>query len=467
MDPHNISSVVSWNAVYNVCETLVTFEDGATAGRLVEDWSVDGTVYTFELTEGVSFHPPIDRELVAEDVVYSFDRMRSEDATTDDVRATVDRVEATGDHEFEIELAEPFGPFLQYLARVHWVVVPEEAVEEQGGSIGDLQEPVGTGPFVFEEQQPGDFLRLSAFDDYHVDGFPYADEVEITITPDEDARSLAVRNDDVDFARNVPYRDAETLESEDGTKVAVDEGAGWAQVHINCSREPWDDPAVRRAVAHVIDREAVVETTLAGYGNAAIQPFPEDNFWHYDQVDNARTRDVEAARSILEEAGNPLDGETLTIKTTSRYPVMETTAEILQANLAEAGIDAEIDNLEWGTMLDDFLNANFGAMAFSVPYKVDPDRHYHGFLQPDGWNQYGDDQPDADRMRELIEAGRTELDQDAREELYRELEGLVQKNVPWISVVHSHNVNGMRESVSGFEQWVLPYDRYWKLRKGE
>lgn len=467
LDPHNVSSVVSWNAVYNICETLVTFEDGEIVGEIAEDWSVDGLVYTFQIREGIQFHPPVSRELTAEDVAYSINRMRTDDAATDDIRNNVARADATDEYEVEIELEDSFGPFLPFLARPNFVIVPEEAVSEQGGTIGDFQKPVGTGPFVFEEHEQGDFFRLSAFDDYRHEEYPYVEEVEVTITPDEDSRSLAVRNDDVDFARNIPYRDVESVQNEAGTKVTFNEGTQWAQIHLNCSHEPWDNPAVRRAVAHVFDREAVIETALSGFGTPAWQPYPEGNFWHFDGLENSRERDPDRAQEILDEAGNPLEDETLTIKTTSAFPVMEATAEILQANLTEVGIDAEINNLEWGTLLDDFLERNYGAMAFAVPFKEDPDRHYFGFLEEDGHNQYGQDQPDVDRIRELIVEGRRELDQSVRADIYRELEELVQEHVPWISVSHAPDVTGLRENVSGVETWFLPYDRYWKIRKEE
>ncbi|MFP8955448.1 ABC transporter substrate-binding protein [Natrialbaceae archaeon A-CW3] len=462
LDPHNVSSVVSWNAIYNICETLITFDDGEAVGRLADDYEVDGTTYTFHLKEGVQFHDGYG-EMTAEDVVYSFDRMMDEDATTSpDLLATVEDVRAVDEYEVEVELQETFGPFIQYLARVHWVIVPEDAVEEQGGSIDDFQEPVGTGPFAFEEYTPDSSLVMSAFDDYHVEDAPHVDEVELVITPDADARVLAIQNDDLDFAREVPGRHAESLQNDDDTKVALSEATGWAMIHINCSEPPWDEPAVRRAAAHAIDRDAVIDAALFGFGSAGVQPFPEGNVWNYD-IDNERWQDLEEAERILEDAGNPLEGETLEIKVTSEYSIQEAMGEIIQANFAEIGVDVELNNQEWGTHLNDFVESNFGALSFSVPYKVDPDRHYYGFLVEGGYNRYGDDQPDADRIRELLELGRDELDEDERLEIYGELEELVQEHVPWVSVAHTDDINGLRANVYGFEEWTLPYDRYWTM----
>ena len=461
LDPHNISSVVSWNAVYNMCEGLVTVGEDGPVGRLAEDFEVDDTIYRFTLKQGVQFHDGYG-ELTAEDAVYSFERMMDEDATTSsDLVEFVDEVRAVDEYEIEIELNQTFGPLLSYLTRVHWVLVPEDAVEDQGGEIGDFQEPVGTGQFVFEEYAPDDRLVMSAFDDYHGEG-ALVDEVEITIVPDEDARSLALQNDDLDFVRGLPGRDAESVDQDEDTKVRLTENSGWAQLHINASEEPWDDPAVRRAVAHCLNRQAVVDTAAFGFGRAAWQPFPEGDFWHHD-LDNEREFDPEEAQRILDEAGNPLDGVTLEVKSTSAYPMMEAQAEILQANLAEIGVDVEINSQEWGTHLTDFVESNFGALAFSVPYKVDPDEDYYGFLEEGGYNKYGDDQPDAERIRELLEEARDEVEPEARREYYAELEELVQEHVPWVSVAYTDNVNGLRENVYGFETWTLPYNRYWTM----
>jgi len=468
LDPHRTDSVVSWVVNYNICETLVTFEEGAPSDRLASDWSIsdDGTEYTFTLKEGVMFHPPVDREMVAEDVVYSFERMNQESAMGGSLSA-VESVEATGDYEVTFTLTGAFAPLINFLARVPWVVIPEESVENQGGELGDVQEPVGTGPFVFDEYESGNFLRLTAFDDYRVEDVPYLDAVRVQPIPDPDSRVAAVQAGDVDMARQIPGQDAGELESAEGVSVLQQRGTTWAQVHINCNEPPWDDPAVRRAVAHIIKRGDIVDAGVSGYGRAAWQPYPEQSIWNYDLGDSARERDVEGAQQILDDAGNPLEGETLSIKANTSYPIMETTANLLVAELNAAGIDAETEILEWGTQLNDFLEGNYSAMAFSVPFKIDPDRHYYNFIHPDSpqFNNYTEDQPDAERMVELLEKGRTETDQETRVETYTELQRLVNKNLPWISVARTDDLVGLRSNVGGYQSWLLPYTRWWTMYK--
>ncbi|NHX35169.1 MULTISPECIES: ABC transporter substrate-binding protein [Halolamina] len=466
LDPHRTESVVSWVVVFNVCETLITFEDGAPAGRLATDWEIgeDGRTYTFTLTEDARFHPPVDRGMTAEDVVYSFERMNQDGAMGSDL-AAVEAVEATGEYEVTFTLAETFAPFFNFLGRVPWVIVPEEAVEEQGGDLGEFQEPVGTGPFQFDEHEPGDHLTLTAFDDYRADDVPLLDAVEITPIPDADSRVSALRGGDVDMVRGVGGSDADVVRNDAETKLSRQRGTEWGQLHINCSEPPWDDPAVRRAVAHAMDRGAIVDAAVSGYGQPAWQPYAEESVWHYDLGDSRRTHDPERARQILDDAGNPLESETLTIKTNTRYGLMETTAELLVAQLAQAGIDAETEVLEWGTQLSDFVGGNFGAMAFSVPFKIDPDRHYYGFIHPEGtqFNHYGEDQPDAQRMYELLEQGRSETDRDERVEIYSEFEKLVNEHCPWISVARADGLAGLRADVYGVQPWLLPYTRFWTM----
>jgi peptide/nickel transport system substrate-binding protein len=148
---------------------------------------------------------------------------------------------------------------------------------------------------------------------------------------------------------------------------------------------------------------------------------------------------------------------------------METTADLLVAELDAAGIDAETEVIEWGTQLEDFVTGSFDAMAFSVPFKIDPDRHYFDFIHPDGsqFNSYTEDQPDAQRMYDLIEEGRTNPNQDARVEAYTELEELINKNVPWVSVALTDDLIGLRSDVGGYESWLLPYSRWWTMFKQE
>ncbi len=470
LDPHVTSSVVSWVVNYNICETLITFEDGAPAARLADDWRIGdgGTTYTFTLKQGVQFHPPTSREMVAEDVVYSFRRMNQEGAKGGDL-AAVESVEATGEYEVTFTLSQTFAPFFNFLGRVPWVVIPEEAVADQGGELGAFQEPVGTGPFQFGEHEQGDFLRMDAFEAYREDNVPLLDAVEVRPIPDADSRVAALRSGDIDMARAVLGKDAATIQDDDETKLSRQKATGWAQVHINCSEPPWDEPAVRRAVAHAVDRDAIVDAGVSGYGTAAWQPYSTESVWNYDLGDAKRRQDIEKAQQILDDAGNPLAGETLTIKANTRYTIMETTANLLVAQLAEAGIDAEVEILEWGTQLSDFINANFGAMAFSVPFKIDPDRHYYGFIHPstNQWNKYGEEQPDAQRMYDLVAQGRSETDQQARVDIYTEFQALVNKNVPWISIARTDDLVGLRANVNGNQPWLLPYTRYWTMWKGE
>lgn len=465
LDPYLTDSATAWEVIYNVCETLVTFDaDGQLVGRLAADWSVDGSTYTFRLREGVQFHPPVSRELVADDVVYSFDRMRADESGLKGDLSNLATVEATGDYEVRMELDGTFAPFAAFLGRVPWVIVPREAVEEQGGAIGDFQRPVGTGPFRIESYTPGEELRLAAFEEYRDSGVPAESRLRLRPVPDADSRVAALRSGDVDVAP-IPGKDAGTIASGAETRTFEQSATTWAQVHINCSQPPWDDPAVRRAVAHVVDRSAIVEAGASGYGSAAWQAYPEGEFWHADLSESRRERDVDAARRILADAGDPLANETLSIKTNASFPIMSTTAELLVANLRAAGIDAEVNSIEWGTQLNDFLEGNFGAMAFSVPYKIDPDRHVFGFLHPSGtqFNNYGEEQPDASRMYDLTMRGRTTTDREERRSIYAELWRLINRNVPWISVGLTDTILGANAAVSGYEGWTLPYTRYWTL----
>jgi peptide/nickel transport system substrate-binding protein len=467
-DPHRTATAHSWAAIYNVCETLLTFEDGQLAGRLAEDWSVsdDGTEYTFTLRDA-KFHPPVDRELVAEDVVYSFERMIENETIMASDLSVVESVEATGEKEVTFTLASVFGPFLAFLVPVPRVVVPEEAVEEQGGGLGDLQEPVGTGPFRFGEYQSGERLRLDAFDDYHREEYPYVDAVEYVVMKDGESRVLALRNGDVDVARQVAGKDAETLEGGQDTKINRQEYARGGGLFINNSEPPWDDPAVRRAIAHLIDRPAVTEAGLFGFAEAATQPFSPNSFWHVEDPENVRTRDVEAAERILAEAGNPLEGETLSIQTENDVLLNKSVGTVLEQNLSEAGIDVELDVVDHSTLVSDFVDGSYGASTFSLPQKVDPDRYFWNFMHPDPpqYFHYGEDQPDADRIYELIVEGREEPDNDRRKEIYAELLGLVNEHAPFIPVAFQHYVVGARASVQGYESWLLPFNRLWKVWK--
>jgi peptide/nickel transport system substrate-binding protein len=458
LDPHIATGGATMTYLYNVYETLVWFdrESGELKGRLAEDWTFedDGQTVIFDLKQGLQFHEPVGRELVADDVVYSYERMTREGTTIRGDFGPVAEFEAIDDYTVDVSLAMPFTPHVNNQARPRTVILPEET-RDSGNELGTIQEPVGTGPFEFSDFQQGDSLTLTAFDDYRADEYPYFDEVELVFTPDDESRSLAVRTGDVDYARELPLSSVGGMENEGGVRTMINRRVNIARLNINCGQEPLDDPDVRRAISHAVDRNGIVEAGAFGYGEPATQPYPTDSPWHSD-LDTVREYDIDAAEELLDDAGG-ID-ETITIKHGSGDLVAETMASVTQDSLEDLGVDVETNGMDTASLTGDWIQGNYDILT-SIISNPDPHLDYAPFItEAYGLNlsQYDSDQPDHDRMIELLRSGAAVSDRSTRKQSYKELRNLVQDHVPIVEVILVDFVHGLQEDVKGVVQDPTP-----------
>ncbi len=273
LDPHLTSLTAAWHVIEFVYNTLVTTNAALEpVPSLAEDWTIsdDGITYTFMLRSGVKFHNG--RDLVAEDVKYSYERILTDPASPNASElASVDTIEVPDDSTVVITLKAPDSSFLAKLMGSSLSIVPKEAVEE----FGDLkQNMVGTGPFKFVEYVPNSMVTLEANPDYWEEGIPYVDGMELQIIPDQTARSTALTSGTVDFIEYAPVQDLPIYESDDTIVVTGDENTNIRYMALNVSREPFDKLEVRQAIAKVIDRQPIVDSAVFGAGTRHEHPFP-------------------------------------------------------------------------------------------------------------------------------------------------------------------------------------------------
>ncbi len=453
LDPHKNAAVIGWNILHHICEKLLNYDStGNIIPELATSWEVgdDGKTYTFHLVKGAKFHNG--REFVASDVKYSYERMKSEGSLVAKYFEKVDKVEVIDDYTVRFKLAEVYAPFLSFVARIGSHIVPEEEVKAQGGNIGDFQKPVGTGPFKFVEYKSDTHVIVERFDDYRIKGLPYLDRIRFIPIKDDRSRLSALQVGDVDVIANVPYKDADRLGSTPQFKIAEATGASWYQIYFNNQNIP---VKIRQALAHGIRKQDVVETGLYGHGAVAEGPYAPSNPWFVDPG-NFRKFDPELARKLYQEAGV----STEKIKTNSQYEIMQRTAIVAQANMQEIGFTLEIVQMDWPSMLQDFLKKNYTAMTFGIPLKNDPDEYYGAFLKKDGWLNYENEE-----VWRLIDQGTKEVDFAKRKAIYGEIQKHVNRDVPWVSIAHLNSIQGMKQTVMGFEPWVFGYLRFHKVWK--
>lgn len=361
---------------HNVYEGLVRIDrNGDIVPALAASWetSEDGLTWTFTLQEGVTFHNG--DPLTPKDVVAALGRAADPDSghTHPEYYGAIESVTSEGSN-IVITLSQPAASLLYNLAR------PDSIIYQAGTEGTQASEPVGTGPFRFAEWLEGSEVRLEKYPDYY--GTPaYLDSVTFRIIEDTNAQLAALQAGDIDMV-GVALSPENALQLEGSADIKVTEGSSTTEITmaLNNTREPLNDPLVRQAITHAIDKNAIVEGAMFGYGTvigthaSPIEPYYE-NLEPYPY-------DPEAARSLLAEAGYP-DGLTLDFELPP-YPYEKRAGEVIAQQLSEVGITVNLTNVEWTTWLERIFTAgdyDMTIIGHSEPRDIgvygNPDYYYH------------------------------------------------------------------------------------------
>ena len=350
----------------NVFEGLTRFEgDGAVVPGLAKSWEIsdDGTVYTFNLNSGVSFHDGTDMD--AEDVKFSLDRARAEDSTNAQKRlfSGITDVTVVDPMTVKVTLDQPNGSFLFNMAWGDAVIVAPESIENIASN------PIGTGAFTLSDWVQGDRLELTRNENYW--GNPAAlESATFRFISDPTAAFAAVMAEDVDVFVGFPApENLPQFEADSRFQVLVGNTEGETILSTNNKMPPFDNLLVRKAVAHAIDRQAIIDGAMFGYGTPIGTHFAPHNPDYVDLLGNS-PYDPAKAKQFLAEAGFP-DG----FKTTLKLPppsYARRGGEIIASQLRKVGIDAEISNLEWSQWLEEVFKAkDFGLSIVSHTEPMD------------------------------------------------------------------------------------------------
>ena len=350
----------------NVFEGLTRFDgDGAVVPGLAKDWDIsgDGTVYTFNLNSGVTFHDGTSMD--AADVKFSLDRARSEDSTNAQkgLFAGITDVTVIDPMIIKVTLDQPNGSFLFNMAWGDAVIVAAESIENIASN------PIGTGAFEFSDWVQGDRLELVRNDDYW--GTPAVLETAtFRFISDPTAAFAAVMAEDVDVFVGFPApENLPQFEADSRFQVLVGNTEGETILSTNNKMPPFDNLLVRKAVAHAIDRQAIIDGAMFGYGTPIGTHFAPHNPDYVDLLANSPYDPVKA-KAFLAEAGFP-DGFTTTLKLPPPSYARRG-GEIIASQLRQIGINAEISNLEWSQWLDEVFKAkDFGLSIVSHTEPMD------------------------------------------------------------------------------------------------
>lgn len=380
LDPTSAAAGAIDSVLYsNVFEGLTRFMgDGSVVAGLAASWeiSADGSVYTFKLRDGVTFHDGTSMD--ATDVKFSLDRARAEESTNAQkaLFAGITSVKVIDPLTVKVTLDKPNGNFLFNMAWGDAVIVAPESIE------GIKQTPIGTGAFKFVNWVQGDKIELARNEAYWGTA-PALETATFKFISDPTAAFAAVMAEDVDVFTGFPApENLPQFEADPRFQVLVGSTEGETILSTNNKMPPFDNPKVREAMSHAIDRQAIVDGAMFGYGTPIGTHFAPHNPAYVD-LKSGSNYDPAKAKALLAEAGFA-DG----FETTLHLPppsYARRGGEIIAAQLAEVGIKAEITNVEWAQWLETvFRGKNFGLTIVSHTEPMD----INIYANPDYYFQY-------------------------------------------------------------------------------
>lgn len=456
----------------HVLEGLVAYAtDFSVQPMLAEsvEISEDGLTYTFPLRRGVKFHNG--EEMTAEHVKWSWDRYM--DPATDwrclsyfsgENGPEVTAMEIVDDYTVQFTLAEPSATFLGNLARFDCgstAVIHPDSIDADGEWIG----PVSTGPFVFGDIRPGQYIDLLKFDDYASrsepsDGYAGAkevlvDRVRFHVLPEAAVKKTAFMAGDLDITA-VPPSDIEEVEAGAGNVLVTVPTATWDALLINTRDPLLSDHRIREAIASAIDQDALSEVTTEGRGQATRSPVPPMSAFYTEVQDTGIPYDPDRARALLEEAG--YDGAPITILTNRRSGGYFERALVAQSMLAAVGINAQLETMEWGTQLEKYLTGDYQMQSFAYSTRLDPALSFEMIT--------GDHPRKVLRTEEaqaLVDQAMSVSDPAQRQELIDALQREYIDVIPAVSLGHRTMFYAMKENLTGFKGWGAAKEIFWNV----
>jgi len=412
IDPLFYNRLVEWSA------------EGKLEPSLAQSWSTsaDGKTWIFKLRPGVKFHNG--RELVADDVKYSYERVLDPKLGSGGrgYLSAIENIEIADKHTVRITTKQPSASLLAGMAGNWSSIVPREVIEQRG----DLRRTaVGTGPFILQEWIPQSHLKARKNPDYWDKGKPYVDAVEIKIIPDEGNIIAQLRTGNIHHALLEDNKNYLLVKDDKRLTALRSPRLGFDMVNVNHGRKPFTDVRVRQALALAVDRAEILQAAAAGLGSVtgpltpAMKPWalPVETFkeWY--------TPNPDRAKKLLAEAGFP-SGFKTTLKVIPTFPTMVAGAQVIAAQLKKIGVDAQIIQEEYGVWIKAITKPTFD---FDLTMNItngdaDPDsllyRRFHSVEKQ--WNNDGDPEIDA-----LLDQGKLTVDQAKRKDAYDKIQRLM------------------------------------------
>lgn len=466
IDPVSNGKVV--NQKLKITETLVNTDNSLNLlpGLATEWHNTDENTWVFQIREGVTFHDGT--PMTAEEVRWSIQNALEQRPTQVSL-TKIDTVEATDTYELTITTSEPNAELPAYLHDSSMAIVGAGSYNE----AGEFVTPVGTGPFTLDyfDEALGE-ISVVKYDGYWGD-MPGYDCLTMQVMTDPSIRAMAIENQEVDIAVDVPFSEIESLAALDYLTVECHDTNRVYYAYLNANSF-FADKSVRQALSYAIDRETIYNDVLYGCGTPAVGPFNADIAWSNTEMPGYPYDPVKAQELLTEAGWTDSDGDGVLDKdgvdfkfdllTFSDRPGLPKMAEAMQAMLGEVGMAVEIKIMDSGAIKDEIANSDtWGINLTTAQSCLVPSCSYffQNAFSSATTSAYGYENAELDAM---ITACMSEFDQEKRYELSKELQAYLVDEAEEIFICNYGVSYVFNETISNFKfdvdcrDWILNAD---------
>lgn len=432
LDPITYQDTMSYIVLTQICDPLIELTtDGnyTTKGSILESYSIspDARVYTFKIKKGIAFHNG--DPLTAEDVKFTYESLMNPALGSPHRKYydDIEKIELVDDYTLKIYLKNPNVLFLA-TARLRDHVLPKNYIEKVGWD-GYQQHPIGSGPYKFVRYIKGQEIVLTANENYWGKK-PKIKNLIFKFYPESASVVMALQTKEVDYVIGLPAEDFKMLKETASSMLKFGTYARFADHRIAFNKRPnciFHDVRLRKAIAYALNIDEIIAVSR---GDMAVKAVGRIPYFHAAFSPDIPTYEYnpEKAKQLLKEAGYPNGFKTkIYIPSSDQERILE--AQIMQQQLKEVGIDAEIVALEWGIYLD--VTAEGEAPMFVENWSASGPSPY-SFVEiwhsKSGWNPIFGTYHNP-KVDELIDKIKMTVDPQKRWELYREVQRIALEDV--------------------------------------
>lgn len=423
LDPLDSSLLVEREVFYNMYDSLFTIDPSlAIKAGLVKTWDTsDPLNYKFTLQSGVKYQDGT--AFNAQSVKDNVDRYKTaaNSKRKSDLKS-VKSVEVVDDTHAVFHLQKPDATLLATLVDRAGMMLSIAAVKAGGADFSLAPTGAGSGPFAFVEWKRNDHLTLKKNPSYWRSGFPYLDGLKYRAIPDVNAIVAALKTGDIDIARTIAGKDVAGLKADSSFIYRDVPALGFSGFELNAGAPPFNDPAKRKAVALAVDRYQIVKNIYFNIGVVGYGPIPPSS-WAFDPSEKIYDHADTAAAKVA------ATGFSFTYKTSSD-PILQQLAQLLQSQLAAAGITMQIQVEEFATYQQECQQHKFEACQIVWSGRIDPDGNMYAWWHTGG--DFNDSQYSNSQVDGWLDDARVNTDQSKRKLDYQNAQKQIAADAPYV-----------------------------------